>query len=98
MEKLKNVHLLQQLDHHKQLVESYQKQIEQLSKSLDKANASIQDFAQTKLLEMRSSLPPKDLSDRPTSVGTKDNDKNHKPPNPSFPKNKMKAKLPWWKW
>ncbi len=56
MEKLKNVHLQQQVDHHKQLVENYQKQIEQLSKSLDKANASIQDFAQTKLLEMKSSL------------------------------------------
>ena len=56
MEKLKNVHLQQQADHHKQLVENYQKQIEQLSKSLDKANASIQDFAQTKLLEMKSSL------------------------------------------
>ena len=56
IEKLKNVHLQQQLAHHKQLVENYQKQIEQLSKSLDKANASIQDFAQTKLLEMKSSL------------------------------------------
>lgn len=56
MEKLKNVHLQQQVDHHKQLVENYQKQIDQLSKSLDKANASIQDFAQTKLLEMKSSL------------------------------------------
>ena len=56
IEKLKNTHLQQQLAHHKQLVENYQKQIEQLSKSLDKANASIQDFAQTKLLEMKSSL------------------------------------------
>lgn len=56
MEKLKNTHLQQQVDHHKQLVENYQKQIEQLSKSLDKANTSIQDFAQTKLLEMKSSL------------------------------------------
>lgn len=31
MEKLKNVYLLQQVDHHKQLVENYQKQIDQLS-------------------------------------------------------------------
>lgn len=56
IEKLKNFHLQQQVDYHKKLVEDYQKQIEQLSKSLDKANASIQDFAQTKLLEMKSSL------------------------------------------
>lgn len=57
LEKLKNIHLQQQVDYHKQLVENYQKQIEQLSKSLDKANASIQDFAQTKLLELKRNLP-----------------------------------------
>ena len=62
MEKLKNVYLLQQVDHHKQLVENYQKQIDQLSKSLDKANASIQDFAQTKLLEMKGSLSGSSIS------------------------------------
>ena len=56
MEKLKKIHLQQQVDLHKQLVESYQKQIEQLSKSLDKANASIQDFVQTKVLEIGSYL------------------------------------------
>ena len=62
MEKLKIVHLQQQVDHHKQLVENYQKQIDQLSKSLDKANASIQDFAQTKLLEMKGSLSGSSIS------------------------------------
>ena len=55
-------YLLQQVDHHKQLVENYQKQIDQLSKSLDKANASIQDFAQTKLLEMKGSLSGSSIS------------------------------------
>ena len=71
IEKLKNIHLQQQLDYHKQLVENYQKQIEQLSKSLDKANASIQDFAQTKLLEMKSSLSTDtELNSKPKTEDT----------------------------
>jgi len=57
IEKLKNDHLHQELDQHKALIESYQKQIEQLIRSLDKANTSIQDFAQTKLLEMKAKFP-----------------------------------------
>ena len=56
IEKLKNDYLRQQVSHQKELIESYQRQIEQLSKSLDKANTSLQDFAQTKLLELKHDL------------------------------------------
>ena len=52
-EKLKNEHLSQQVSDQKKLIENYQQQIGQLSKTLDKANASIQDFAQVKLLEFK---------------------------------------------
>ena len=79
IEKLKNVHLQQQVDHHKQLVENYQKQIEQLSKSLDKANASIQDFAQTKLLEMKSSLSADTQAEPKTEDAAVDRPQEPKP-------------------
>ena len=52
-EKLKNEHLSQQVNDQKKLIENYQQQIGQLSKTLDKANASIQDFAQVRLLEFK---------------------------------------------
>ena len=53
LEKLKNEHLSQQVSDQKQLIENYQQQISQLNKTLDKANASIHDFAQVKLLEFK---------------------------------------------
>ncbi len=55
MEKLKNEHLRQQVSDQKQLIENYQQQIGQLSKTLETASASIHDFAQTKLLEFKKS-------------------------------------------
>jgi transcriptional regulator of acetoin/glycerol metabolism len=51
LESLKNEHLRQQVSEQKQLIENYQQQISQLNKTLEKANASIQDFAQVRLLE-----------------------------------------------
>ena len=53
LEKLKNEHLSQQVSDQKKLIENYQEQIAQLNKTLDKANASIQDFAQVRLLEFK---------------------------------------------
>lgn len=53
LEKLKNEHLRQQVSDQKQLIEKYQQQIGQLNKTLEKANASIQDFAQVRLLEFK---------------------------------------------
>ena len=57
LEKLKNEHLSQQVSDQKKLIENYQQQIGQLNKTLDKANASIQDFAQVRLLEFKQSQP-----------------------------------------
>ena len=57
LEKLKNEHLSQQVNDQKKLIENYQQQIAQLNKTLDKANASIQNFAQVRLLEFRQSEP-----------------------------------------
>ena len=53
LETLKNEHLRQQVNVQKQLIENYQQQIGQLSKTLEKANASIHDFAQVRLLEFK---------------------------------------------
>ena len=53
LEKLKNEHLSQKVSDQKKLIENYQQQIGQLNKTLDKANASIQDFAQVRLLEFK---------------------------------------------
>ena len=53
LEKLKNGHLRQQVSDQKQLIEGYQQQIGQLNKTLEKANASIYDFAQVRLLEFK---------------------------------------------
>jgi len=72
LEKLKNEHLSQQVSYQKKLIENYQQQIGQLSKTLDKANASIQDFAQVRLLEFKqaemSDEPP--LAQEQEKVGT----------------------------
>ena len=57
LEKLKNEHLSQQVSDQKKLIENYQQQIGQLNKTLDKANASIQDFAQVRLLEFKRFEP-----------------------------------------
>ena len=61
LEKLKNEHLSQQVSDQKKLIENYQQQIGQLNKILDKANASIQDFAQERLLEFKQA----EMSDEP---------------------------------
>ena len=61
LEKLKNEHLRQQVSDQKKLIENYQQQIGQLNKTLDKANASIQDFAQVRLLEFKQA----EMSDEP---------------------------------
>ena len=53
LEKLRNEHLNQQVSDQKRLIENYQQQIAQLNKTLDRANASIQDFAQVRLLEFK---------------------------------------------
>ena len=53
LEKLKNEHLVQQVNDQKQLIGNYQQQINQLNKTLEKANASIHDFAQARLLEFK---------------------------------------------
>jgi len=55
LEKLKNEHLKQQVSDQKQLIANYQQQIDQLNKTLEKANASIRDFAQVRLLEFKQS-------------------------------------------
>ena len=60
-EKLKNEHLNQQVSDQKKLIENYQQQIGQLNKTLDKANASIQNFAQVRLLEFKQA----EMSDEP---------------------------------
>lgn len=57
LEKLKNEHLRQQVSNQKQLIENYQQQISQLNKTLEKANASIYDFAQVRLLEFKQFEP-----------------------------------------
>ena len=57
LEKLKNEHLRQQVSDQKQLIENYQQQIGQLNKTLEKANASIHDFAQVRLLEFKQFEP-----------------------------------------
>ncbi|MGP5225946.1 plasmid replication DNA-binding protein [Psychrobacter aquimaris] len=62
LEKLKNDYLQQQINEQKQLIENCQQQISQLNKTLAAANASIQDFAQVRLLEFKGSEPSYDSS------------------------------------
>jgi len=61
LEKLKSEHLRQQVNDQKQLIENYQQQIGQLNKTLEKANASIHDFAQVRLLEFKKIEPNNEL-------------------------------------
>ena len=68
LEKLKNEHLRQQVSEQKQLIENYQQQVGQLNKTLEKANASIHDFAQVRLLEFKQFEP----YDKPQPDKTKD--------------------------
>lgn len=60
LEKLKNEHLAQQVHAQKQLIENYQEQIRQLNMTLEKANASIHDLTQIRLLEFKGSEHKKD--------------------------------------
>lgn len=53
LEKLKNEYLRQQVSDQKQLIDNYQQQIGQLNKTLEKANGSIHDFSQVRLLEFK---------------------------------------------
>ena len=53
LEKMKNEHLEQQVRDQKQLLANYQDQISQLNKTLEKANASIHDLTQIRLLEFK---------------------------------------------
>ncbi len=57
LEKLKSEYLRQQVSDQKQLIENYQQQIGQLNNTLEKANASIHDFAQVRLLEFKQFEP-----------------------------------------
>ncbi|MBB3107961.1 molecular chaperone GrpE (heat shock protein) [Psychrobacter luti] len=68
LEKLKNEHLRQQVSDQKQLIENYQQQIGQLNKTLEKANASIHDFAQVRLLEFKQFEPS--VEPQPEKDGT----------------------------
>jgi hypothetical protein len=73
---LKNEHLGQQVRDQKQLIANYQEQISQLNKTLEKANASIHDLTQIRLLEFKGadsehsdhqqqvSLEPEPLSEK----------------------------------
>lgn len=53
LEKMKNEHLDQQVRDQKHLIAIYQEQISQLNKTLEKANASIHDLTQIRLLEFK---------------------------------------------
>ena len=57
LEKMKNEHLEQQVRDQKQLIANYQEQISQLNKTLEKANASIHDLTQIRLLEFKGTDP-----------------------------------------
>lgn len=57
LEKMKNEHLEQQARDQKQLIVNYQDQISQLNKVLEKANASIHDLTQIRLLEFKGADP-----------------------------------------
>lgn len=68
LEKLENEHLRQHVSDQKQLIENYQQQMNQLNKTLEKANASIHDFTQVRLLEFKSF----ELDDEPQPEKEKD--------------------------
>ena len=68
LEKLKNEYLKQQVCDQKGLIENYQKQIDQLQNNLEKANASIHDFTQIKLLEFKRSESKSEQNSEPAEV------------------------------
>ena len=68
LEKLKNEYLKQQVYDQKGLIENYQKQIDQLQNNLEKANASIHDFTQIKLLEFKRSESKSEQNSEPAEV------------------------------
>lgn len=70
IEKLKNEHLRQQVSDQKWLIENYQRQIGQLNRTVEKANASIHDFAQVRLLEFRKSAPQHEQEKQPLTSTT----------------------------
>ena len=77
LEKLKNEHLEQQVFAQKQLIENYQEQIRQFNMTLEKANSSIHDLTQIRLLEfkgteseLRHQQPQTNPSPETTSVAT----------------------------
>lgn len=83
LERLKNEYLLQQVSDQKQLIDNYQQQIGQLNKTLEKANTSIHDFAQVRLLEFKKS--ESEYESKP---------KQNTPPFTPFVVDKKKR---WWK-
>ena len=68
LEKLKNEYLRQQVSDQKNLIENYQKQIHQLQNNLEKANASIHDFTQIKLLEFKRSESEFEQKSEPAEI------------------------------
>lgn len=68
LEKLKNEYLKQQVCEQKGLIENYQKQIDQLQNNLEKANASIYDFTQIRLLEFKRSEFKSEENSEPAEV------------------------------
>ena len=67
LEKLKNEYLKQQVCDQKGLIENYQKQIDQLQNNLEKANASIYDFTQIRLVEFKRFETLNDSQPEPTN-------------------------------
>lgn len=69
LEKLKNEHPHQQINDQKQLIEICQQQIIHLNQTLEKANVSIHDFAQLRLLEFKDSKPKSEAKSKtPTLI------------------------------
>ena len=67
LERLKNAHLHQQVSTLNSMIEQQQEQMKQLNKLLDQAQSSINEFAQSRLLELKSSPPvePTKTQDQP---------------------------------
>ena len=84
IEKLRNEYLRQQVIDQKELIEDYRQQITQLNKTLAAANASIQDFAQVRLLEFKISestdelQPQDDIGDSASTTAERGEKKKKK--------------------
>lgn len=85
---MKNEHLEQQVHDQKQLIANYQEQISQLNKTLEKANASIHDLTQIRLLEFKGTDP--EHSDHQQQVSLESEPLSEKKPQlrPHLPKEK----------